>query len=283
MRAGSTFLRSYFSQHPQIAWTRRAWRLQLGQSDQERRRDYCRAFQFCDPGRCLIDMYEGLCLGQYFKVDLDGNWMNRQTPVWSPDWAMAPEGQLRSGPVAVDPAEIARRIRDCVPKGKVLLVLRNQVDWLRSMYVHYLNHLPPRQRRFSDFLNTREGKSALDAGLFDRMLGALFRTFKRDRVHVMLLEALARDEEASLRDLCRFLEVDYHPCDSSQLQRNGQRGDAISAARGRLWGALARLGWKQIDVLRREEKAFLRAFYSASNARTAQLLSLDLSEYGYPG
>ena len=74
MRAGSTSLRSYFTQHPQIAWRRFAWCLQLGQSDHERSDIYQHLVRKADgrtsDTRCLIEMYESLMLGQYFDLAL---------------------------------------------------------------------------------------------------------------------------------------------------------------------------------------------------------------------
>ena len=190
--------------------------------------------------------------------------------------------EFRTGPIAVDGVEIARRIRRCLPGGKVLIVLRNQVDWLRSMYVHYFSYLPRQRRSFTDFLNTLEGKSAVSAGLFDATLRQYFDTFGRDRVHVMLLEQVARQEDRTLRELCRFLGVDFFPHDPRRADRNAGRGDAVAAVRRRVLAGLAALGWSNVGVLTEGEKSYLRAFYSASNARTSRLLSLDLSRHGYP-
>jgi len=282
MRAGSTFLRSYFTAHPQIQWTRFAWYFQLGRSDQERRDTYLRFFEPIKRCGRLIDVYEGLCLGQYFPKPANNDYLQKTHPEWAAQWAMRVEGELTTAPVAVNSAEIARRIGHCLPEAKVLIVLRNQVDWLRSMYVHYLAHLPRRRQSFADFLNTPEGKSAACAGLFDQTLRAYFDVFGRDRVHVMLLEQLARYEQVSLRRLCSFLGVRFHPFDSKCLDYNKGRGDALQRVRGRLFAALAALGFKESSVLKESEKSYLRAFYSASNARTAKLLAVDLARYGYP-
>jgi hypothetical protein len=281
MRAGSTFLRSYFSHHPQIRWTRRAWYLQLGRSDYERRETYRRFFPPAEPGVRTIDLYESLCLGQYFIQPRGNEYLHQSGPDWSASWAMAHQGDLQSGPVGVDSAEIVRRIADCAPNAKVLVVLRNQIDWLRSMYVHYVSHLG-RRRGFADFLNTREGKAAVDSAQYDRLLGELFSAFGRQRVHVMLLEELARREADCLADLCRFLNVNHHPLDPTLVNRNSQRGDAVRATHGRFWGAVSRLGLRKVRILGADDESLLRAFYAASNCRTAKLLGVCLAGYGYP-
>jgi hypothetical protein len=227
-------------------------------------------------------VYEALSLSQYFKARIEREDLNRDSPLWSPDWAISQKVGMRSAPVAVDPAEITRRIHDCLPEAKILMVLRNQVDWLRSMYLHYLEHLPFGHRSFQHFLDTVEGRCALDAGFYDRFLTGCFGLFGRDRVHVMLLERLAAFEQVELQALCRFLGVEYVAHDHSRADRNAGRGNAAALRFGRLVGRLlSHTPWTCNNLGPRHE-AVIRAFYSASNTRTAELLACDLSEFRYP-
>ena len=80
----------------------------------------------------------------------------------------------------------------------------------------------------------------------------------------------------------RFFGVDFFPHDPQRADRNAGRGDAVAAVRRRVLAGLAALGWSNVGVLTEGEKSYIRAFYGASNARTSRLLSLDLSQYGYP-
>src|SRR4029079_8707765 len=62
-KTGSALLRSYFTQHPGIAWTRHATMFQLDPFDPER---YLTRFENEKDCDCLVDMYEGLSVGYHF-------------------------------------------------------------------------------------------------------------------------------------------------------------------------------------------------------------------------
>ncbi len=195
---------------------------------------------------------------------------------------------------------MARRIKAKVPDARILIVLRNQIDWLRSSFLHHIFFLPPKSRTFGDFLNTLEGKSAAFAGLFHQTIAAYYDKFGRENVHVMLLEELSANVAEPLGRLCGFLGVsyvEYHPDEGEQ-----NRGKGTAAARAisliSKWGVpdrhaerlggLARLLAPMLgpvldrDAISPKERALLRAFYAASNYHTARLTGLDLRRYGYP-
>ena len=70
MRSGSTYLRSYFIQHPNIHWTRKAWFFQLEGEDEVRTQKYLRFFAEEQAYACFIDMYESLSLGYVLRNTL---------------------------------------------------------------------------------------------------------------------------------------------------------------------------------------------------------------------
>ncbi|MBT4482184.1 MAG: hypothetical protein HOC71_00735 [Candidatus Latescibacteria bacterium] len=294
MRSGSTYLRSYFTQHPDIRWTRKAWFFQLEKSDEIRQQKYLDFFSSEFLHRCFIDMYEGLSLGYILSDPPRKDYSDQQFSEWSPKW-MIPGMQMDGRELIPGHDELARRIKQILPESKILVVLRNQVDWLRSMYLHLYGHLPKERKNFTDFLDTLEGKCAISAGNFDKTLEIYESFFGKENIHVMLLEEFSQNEEQTLRELCNFMEVPFYPIDRKSADKNigkahnqtrflrfqsilGTRGLKLATlfSAGRLGRHLSK------DVLTEHEKEMIRSFYAVSNYRTSLWLDCDLAKWGYP-
>lgn len=288
MRAGSTYLRSYFSQHPDISWSRRAWAFQLEKSDEERRQKYSHLFAGGDPHSCHIDMYEGLSLGYVLANPSIEDFSTSAFPDWSAEWAVTPGTPMDGKIVVPSHEEIARRIRSILPDSKILIVLRNQVDWLRSMYLHYSPHYHPQRRGFLDFLDTIEGKATLASACYSHTLESYRRHFGKERIHVVLFEELIQKEEETLRALCRFLGVSGLPMDRGKANRNqGMNGLPEIGSPVSFWASPRSLFRKKEaeeakSVLNSQEIRFIRAMYAVSNYQTSVWLDRDLSAWGYP-
>ncbi len=285
-RAASTFLRGYFSQHPDIHWARTGSYFLLPEWD--RQEPYPALQEAAGAAKCFVDMFEALAVGQIFGPEVE----------WE-KIAYRPGASLADISVRIDPEAVAQRIKATLPEAKILFVLRNQEDWLRSAYLHHLDRMPPRTRRFVDFMETPQGKSVALAGAFDRTIGAYQGLFGKDRLHVLLVEQLRAEAEASLRGLCAYFGVPYWAYAPEQenwnLGKGVEQGHVVrlSAAlrldSGR-WRRLRPLlrparrlfaPWLTGDVLSEDERRMIRAVYAASNQRSARLLGLDLATYGY--
>jgi len=284
-KTGSTFLRSYFTQHPQIAWTRYG---EMFQIDPFVREQYLARFAKQNDCECLVDMFECLAVG--YHLDNASQW-------WVD--ALTPDDVFDGSGLIPGQREVAERINATFPEVRILLTLRNQVDWLRSNYLYFILRLPPKRRRFLDFLQTREGKLLLAAGAYDHLLNLYRDIFKPERVHVILLEDVATDEAGVLRDLCTFLGVDNVPFDSAAREYN----TGIGLGRGALVKAYSALGisdatarglrpwftrverlaadWIKTPALSAEEEALIRACYAVSNYHTSRILGRDLKPLGY--
>ena len=279
-------MRSYFMQHPSIAWTRHATMFQL---DPFVREDYLARFAAAEDCDCLVDMYESLSVG--YRLGSATQWDSR--------FALAPSESINSNVMIPGQRDIAERIHAALPNARILITLRNQVDWLRSNYLHYMLDLPPKRRRFRDFLQTREGKLLLDAGAYDKLLTLYRDLFGPEKVHIVLLEDIAADEANVLRRLCEFLGVHYEPFDSDARELN----TGIGPGRGALVKAYSSLGISD-DVARKlrawlpwaerlaagvltppalsaGEVAMIRANYAVSNYQTSRILRRDLASLGY--
>ena len=285
-KTGSTFLRSYFTQHPRIAWTRHATMYQLDPFDRERY-----LARFADELDCdsLVDMYESLAVGYHLGKGAQ----------WDAAIALTPGDKVDDRFMIPGQRETAERIRATLPDAGILLTLRNQVDWLRSNYLHYMLDMPSSKRRFADFLQTREGKLLLAAGAYDHLLTMYREVFGPERVHVILLEDVITNEESVLHGLCAFLGVDYVPFDPAAREYN----TGIGAGRGALVRAYSALGisddtarrlrpwlapverlaadWLKTPALSADEEAMVRACYAVSNYQTSRILGRPLQSLGY--
>ncbi|MDA0748870.1 MAG: sulfotransferase [bacterium] len=208
-KAATTFLRSYFTSHPNITWTRNARHFVL--DNRYLSTQYCADLPDDEATRkCYVDMFEGLSIGYIRK---------NETPDWS-EVGYTPGVTPASASLTSSHEEIAQRIKATVPQTKILIVLRNQVSWLRSYYLHQINSLPENQRAFTDFLNTLEGRNALYSGNFDLTIEAYQQVFGKENVHVMLLEQIHTQQDETLQKLCTFLGVPFIAFSSDREKRN---------------------------------------------------------------
>jgi hypothetical protein len=299
-KTGSSFLRAYFTNHPELFWTRQAPRLQsvglaptyldsvaeeLRDKYHGRRKDACAAW---------IDMYEAVGLGYRLQGEVrwtDGLMLRSEEPF--------PANLLWDPPSFF--AEIARM----VPDLKIVLTIRAQPEWLYSNYHHYAQLIPPEHRTFEDFLNTAEGKVCAATAHFDRLVETLYLVFGKDQLHVLPLEELERQQEAALIELCRFLGCRYAPFAPKEESFNrgldyrvAERGGTIKIAElgGRestvpRQSLLNRLLGKRPEdfsqippkaALRTRHSAMLSGLYALGNRRLAALLDRDLAGLGYP-
>lgn len=292
-RAGSTFLRSYFSHHPDIQWTR------ISDYFESIEKFYSPGYLYWDANaetsthKCVIDMYEahatGFISGDKLEELQDASFYIKKQI----------NSTLNRDYFYPDPGKIARRIKDTIPDAKILLVLRNQVDWIRSNYLHRIIDLPQRHKTFEDYISTRIGKTILFGGLFHDTIKIYYDLFGKENVLVLLLEQFKRDRDETLKKLCQFLGIDFVEFPTNKEKRNkgfdnrvgngirklSRIGIGISGSKTEghfLIRLLSKLKFLDRDVLAAKEKAFIRSFYAASNCHTSELLEIDLGDFGYP-
>ncbi|MBN2010082.1 sulfotransferase domain-containing protein [candidate division KSB1 bacterium] len=286
MKAGTTFLRSYFSHHPNIEWYRNAI---VFLSDTFERSTYLDNFENTGHSKCIVDMYEGLAIG-FINHCRSDEIRHRFTPDYTVDG-----NQLEP---SIE--KIALRIKDTLPHTKILISIRNQIDWLRSYYGHYILKLPKRNRTLHDLLSTFDGKCALYAGNYYGLIKTYIKVFGRDFVHVIVLEELKTNPREALEKLCHFMEVDYveFPAERQKLNKakpSGQRhiikllaSIGISAEHFAKYSPIYKKYADTIyqlfshDILTKHEISMLHSFYSISNYHLSGLIDVDLKQFGYP-
>lgn len=284
-KSGTTFLRNYFTVHPQIAWGRNAAYFMAEEIPADAS-SYLDLHKVTKSGyKCYIDCYESLAIG----------YLHERGSSWSSsDLSPAPD-DITLPPIT----EIPTRIQRILPNCKFLLVLRNQVDWLRSNYLHFLPALPAKRKSFTDFLGSLEGTRLLNAGLYKNVIEAYKGVFGEAQVHVILFEELIRKTSGTLMKLCEFLNVDHFDHAHETLNKNTGRSrlDASAVLLAdrlnidkellRPLGNLRRLANKVAgtqfakDPIGTNERDLIRAFYWANNHQLSEILQTDLQPYGY--
>lgn len=294
MKSGTQYLRHYMMQHPDIYVPAYHGAEYFYIDNLYKSPDF--SYVHPNPSRveeaCVVDQSDPLTVGHI---------VNSPT-IFDPDiWGGKPYIEGADKTMYCDPAEVARRIKEAVPDAKILITIRNQVDWIRSIYSMFLFLWSPRDRSFQGFLNTQVGKSAMYSGCYDIVLGEYFEIFSKERVHVLRLEEHRNGAEAPLQGVCQFLGVPYVPYAPDKVYYHTGTGNPHSNAKkiAGLWGGSHKpfqivkpfVQWGMIkkaayapfsrDVLSDRDKAYIRSSFAASNRLTSKLLGVDLAGLGY--
>jgi len=99
------------------------------------------------------------------------------------------------------------RLARHAPDAKILIVLRDPVERLRSHYWHWVRT----GRAFvslEDTLRLQQGSVLLRRSYYEEQLRDCFDIVGRDRVHVLLFERLVQDQRAALAGVHEFLGLE---------------------------------------------------------------------------
>ncbi|HZP76297.1 MAG TPA: sulfotransferase [Pseudolabrys sp.] len=187
--------------------------------------------------------------------------------------------------IVVDPGVAAARLHKVHPDVKVLLLIREQANWLQSAYKYVMSQLPAKQRSFADYCTTPSGIVHLQAGHFDQTIRAYADTFGASRLRVMRVEDLETAPQRFMAELCAFIGIS----ERSLPHRRDNETNVQIARIQRLFPIIERLPRTMKDTLKpiaarllpggrgailsSDEIRMLRGIYAASNMRTDKLLS----------
>lgn len=110
----------------------------------------------------------------------------------------------------------AQRMKADVPDAKIIILLRNPVNRAFSAYMHLIRD-ERESLDFAESLHNEDLRKAMDyepmwlyreVGLYAAQVQRFLDVFGPDQVKVVLFEDFVRNPEASVQDICRFLEVD---------------------------------------------------------------------------
>jgi hypothetical protein len=107
------------------------------------------------------------------------------------------------------------RLKSTFPRGAIILVLRNQWDYLESMYGYRVMSRGLELRSFTGYLEEKLKGSLLATLSYDALVHAYRAAFGSERVLVLLYEELARNPESFLDKICVFIGVERPVIDTS--------------------------------------------------------------------
>jgi len=186
--------------------------------------------------------------------------------------------------VIVDPGEAASRLHKVHSQAKVLIVIREQTDWMQSVYKFVISQLPWNRRSFTDYCTTPSGIVLLQAGHFDQTIRAYIDVFGSNRVRVLRFEDIFGAPKRFTAGLFGFLGVSDRPVP----QRRENETHAQIARIQRFFPFIERLpsGVKHTlkphamrlipgargTILSSRDARMLSSIYAASNRRTEKLI-----------
>lgn len=288
-KSGTTFLRNYMTQHPGLDFTREGGFFLRSNPREITIEGYLDKFPNPpSPNVVWIDMLESLAIGV----------MPKNPERWEKE-RLIPGMGIDGFNLTPSPIQTAHNIRNIMGETRIIIMIRNQITWMKSNYLHYYTGLPQDKNSFTDFLTTLEGKALLYSGMYDMVIRHYVNTFGKNAIHVIPLEKLHISQKESLTELCNFLDVSYRQFTPDPGARNTGRKAVPSKMVNAIgntplyplirkikqtipFGAKLTSKFVNSEVINPETKELLQSLYSASNFNSSQILGMDLAQLGYP-
>lgn len=210
-----------------------------------------------------------------------------------------------------DAREIARRLYEFVPQGKILLCIREQMEMMASCYKQYVRI--GGTKKLKDYLlPVRDYRVPLFNWRFyeyHKIIKFYFDLFGADNVFILLLEELKKDPRLFFENLSRIMGLPFdNSIDVRKVQNPGMADNEIEYSRMMNFfdtssisvrdpdifhgNILTSLLYRQIKVSKRkltsrhrdiveEVRVLFAGRFRDSNLRTSRLISKDLRVFGY--
>lgn len=190
MRTGSTFLQKYFAEcaHVDLRLKTRFFSYEPYWLKQH-------AFFKEEPSKnlLLIDSDENYSLGRFKSA------LIHHTDY---DFNVKKEVSLISHKIE----RMAQRIHQIYPNGKIVMVIRNQTEWIESVYMHDILHFGL-DKDFSKFLKSDLGISYSRAADYHNLYETYSMLFGEANVKILFFEQLKMDSESFFDDLSAFIGI----------------------------------------------------------------------------
>ena len=207
-----------------------------------------------------------------------------ESMAWRKHWYVPNAWDRVKNEIIVDPAQAALRLHKVHPQAKVLILIREQADWLQSVYKYAISQLPWNRRSFGDYCTTPSGIVHLGAGHFDRTISAYLETFGSERICVLRFEDIYNKPKRFAAELCGFIGISERPLPKrrenethAQIARIQRFFPLLEQLPRGVKNALKPRAMRLIPgargaILSSRDIRMLRSFYAASNQRTEKLI-----------
>jgi hypothetical protein len=165
------------------------------------------------PQRQMLDMVES-------DIEFDANilqkWVNREidhshqanrervTVISQEELSGHPHGYK-----IVNPITTAQNLKKAFPNAKILIIIRNQLDYLTSLYSYRVAVKGEEYRSFTQFLSEEEKKGIIDHLEYHKLINYYIDLFGRTRVLVLPMEYLIASRDTFFHKLTDFIDVPY--------------------------------------------------------------------------
>jgi len=139
-------------------------------------------------------------------------------------------------PIYMERPCAAHRIADALPDVKLIASLRSPVDRAYSDWINLVRHGTERE---SAEIAIRPGSRYFDRGCYSKLLQPYLELFARERIKILMFEALAADPARSMSELYKFLDVDPDFVPDVTTRHNAARFPRYLRL-NRMWQALRR-------------------------------------------
>ncbi len=214
------------------------------------------------------------------------------------------------GYAELDPEDIANRIKQVWPATRILLIIRNQLDYLMSLYTYRVANKGLESASLQEFID-RDGPAGLyDKLCYDELIAMYYSIFGTDNVHIQPFEDIRIDPLEFVNRILKFSgsepikAIPDTPANVSvkniPVLKFWRFANRFLAP---VWPLLPRQTRR--DILRQKTDISIRLGsyfsdspklepdsairreiadrYRNSNRRTEKLTGIDLSKYNYPG
>lgn len=215
-KTASTWLQDLFNTHKDICFVYKPKFFCFDDCFSKGKEFYQNLFHFNEGNKVFMDSDEAYAMGERFG---SFGWDCCYKPKHSPAFGKLARKYL----LPPDKELIARRIHETLPQAKIIMVLRNQTDWLVSLYKHWL--IKWETRPFIKFV-----EELSPHGFYAPLVESYFRLFGRENVLVLFYEELVSNPVNFLDKISNFMGIskfDYSQIDNKARVSLTNRGAKI--------------------------------------------------------
>lgn len=275
-KTASTWLQDLFASHPEICFMYKPKFFHWDDCFAKGKEFYLSMFKQDDSHKIILDSDEQYSVGIRHSAF---GWDCCYKPQHSFDFA----DKARKFSLPPDRELVAKRIHQTLPDAKIMMVLRNQPDWLISRYKHFL--IKGESRAFREFI---KDQSVLRPAFYFSIVDLYSKLFGRGNVLVIFYEELIREPEKFLNKISDFMGISKF--DYQKLGKKSRVGLTNRAAKIiqkiNLSGSAASIIAKPVFYLDRKvfqkmrdsilvspkEKQTLADLYAKDNQKLSELL-----------
>ena len=120
---------------------------------------------------------------------------------------MSREGLVTSLSSGESAIIIARRIHQICPEARIVIGIRNQIDFIKSFYCQVI--VQGGALSFKDFYSSYPTKKLIKDLRYEKIIYEYYQLYGKDKVFVYSLNNLKKDSNAMIKDMSSFLSVKF--------------------------------------------------------------------------